>query len=30
MVFSKNGRRSKNLRFTYDGQIVEIVDELYL
>ena len=27
MVFSKNGRRSKNLRFTYDGQIVEIVDE---
>ena len=27
MVFSKNGRRSKNLRFTYDDQIVEIVDE---
>ena len=27
MVFSKNGRRIKNLRFTYDGQIVEIVDE---
>ena len=26
MVFNKNGRRSKNLRFTYDGQIVEIVD----
>ena len=26
MVFSKNGR-SKNLRFSYDGQIGEIVDE---
>ena len=27
MVFSKNGTRSKNLRFTYDDQIVEIIDE---
>ena len=27
MEFNKNGR-SKNLRFTYDNQIVEIVDEL--
>ena len=27
MVFSKYGRRSKNLRFTYDDQIVEIVDK---
>ena len=27
MVFNKNGTRSKNLRFTYDDQIVEIIDE---